>query len=229
VDLQQLGRVRLGRQPEVAHDRGRRPRHLARRISAQWLHRPASVHHHRPGRRLASRRRARRPDPDPDGEDGLDQPGLVDVLGATTKVYINDTASAFGATQRVGVVVSGEVTIELPTERRWTLDSSTAPRRVGLFGPRQVSARLVVEFDQLTDWTAFAAATAQRVRIESVGPTLGGSAYKATLDLPGVWEAFVLGEDNGVITTELTLAGQYDTTPAADIAAVVVNDRAALP
>jgi hypothetical protein len=155
--------------------------------------------------------------------------GLVDILGATTKVYINDTASAFGATQRVGVVVSGEVTIELPTDRRWTLDSSTAPKRVGLFGPRQVSARLVVEFDQLTDWTAFAAATAQRVRIESVGATLGSSAYKATIDIPGVWEAFVLGEDNGVITTELTLAGQYDTTPAADIAAVVVNDRASLP
>jgi hypothetical protein len=155
--------------------------------------------------------------------------GLVDILGATTKVYVNSAASAFGTTQRAGIVVSGQVTIEVGTDRRWTLDSSVTPSRLGVFGPRVVSAQLVVEFDAIGDFTALQAASAQRVRIESVGPTLGSSAYKATLDLPGVWEALEFGEDNGVVTATLRLHGMYDTGPAADIAAVVVNDRAALP
>lgn len=154
--------------------------------------------------------------------------GLVDVLGATTKVYV-DTSSAFGTTQRVGTVLSGSVSIELAVDRIWTLDASTAPRRVALLGPRQISARLVVDWSATTDYTGFQAATAQRVRIESVGPTLGASAYKATLDVGGVWTEYALADSGGLFVTELSLAGLYDSSIGADIKAVVVNDRGTLP
>lgn len=154
---------------------------------------------------------------------------IVDVLGTTTKVYVNDSASAFGATQRVGSLVSAEIEIGIGTGVRYTLDGSRNPTRQAVVGPRVIGAKLVVEYDSQTEHTAAQAATARRVRIESIGPTLGASAYRCTIDLPGTWDAYEWGDDGGVRTEQLTLVGQYDATPAADIAAVVVNASATLP
>lgn len=153
---------------------------------------------------------------------------LVDVLGTTTKVYV-DSALAFGTTQKVGDVVSADIEIDLGTEARYTLDGARNPFRVGVVKPRTVKAKIVVEYDAQAAYTATHAATAQRIRVASTGPTLGGSAYRAQFDLPGVWDAHVLADNNGVVVEELSLAGQYDATPAADIAAVVVCDRATVP
>lgn len=153
---------------------------------------------------------------------------IVDVLTTLTKVYI-DTTSVFGTTQRVGSVVSAEIEIGIGTGVRYTLDGSRNPTRQAVVGPRAISAKLIVEYDSQTEYTAAQAATAKRVRIEATGPTLGASAYRCTLDLPGTWDAYDWGDDGGVRTETLTLVGQYDATPAADIAAVVVNASATLP
>lgn len=154
--------------------------------------------------------------------------GLKSILGTTTKAYF-DTSSAFGTTQRTGTVLSADIDIELGVERRYTLDGARTAYRIGVTGPRKISAKIVTEYAAQGDFTSTHAATAQRVQLVATGATLGTGNYAATISLPGVYTAHTLGEDNGVITQELTLEGQYDSTPGADITAVVVNDSASLP
>lgn len=154
--------------------------------------------------------------------------GIVDVLGTTTKLFI-DTSSAFGTTQRTAAVLSADIDITVGTAPRYTLDSNRAAVRMAVVGNRSISAKIVAEYDAQTEYTATHAATAKRVRLSSTGPSLGGSNYVCQIDLPGVWESWEVGDDDGVVTEQLTLAGQYDTTPASDIAASVTNASATLP
>lgn len=153
---------------------------------------------------------------------------ITDVLGTLTKVYI-DTSSAFGTTQRAGAVVSADIDITVGTNPRYTLDGQRNPFRMAVTGNRQISAKLVVEYDAQTEYTAAHAGTAKRVRIKATGPTLGASTYICQLDLPGTWDSHEFGDDDGVVTEQMTLTGQYDTTPASDIAAQIVTDSATLP
>jgi hypothetical protein len=154
---------------------------------------------------------------------------MVDVLGTTTKVYLNGTGSAFGVTQMAGTVISADVDIKIGSAGRYTMDAQRNPYRVGVTGPRAISAKIVMEYDAQTAYTAVHAGTAQRLRIESVGPALGSSFYKCNLDLPGTWESHDFGDDDGVVTQELTLGAQYDATPVADINGLIVNAVAVLP
>lgn len=154
--------------------------------------------------------------------------GVKSVLGTGTKAYF-DTSSAFGTTQRTGTVISADIDIELGVDRRYTLDGARTPYRIAVTGPRKIGAKIVTEYAAQSDYTSTHAATAQRIRLVATGASLGTGNYAVTIDLPGVYSAITLGNDNGVITQELTLEGQYDATPAADIAAVVVTDSATLP
>lgn len=154
--------------------------------------------------------------------------GIKDVLGTGTKAYF-DTASSFGTTARVGTVISADIDISLGTSARYTLDATRNAYRMAVTGPRDIKAKIVTEYAAQTDYTAAHAGTAQRLRIEGVGDTLGTGTYKCTIDIPGTWEGPTFGDDSGVITQELNLAAQYDTTPAADINAAVVNASATLP
>jgi hypothetical protein len=153
---------------------------------------------------------------------------IVDVLGPGTKVYLNGTGSAFGATQKTGDVLSADLSIDIGANARYTLDGARNPTRIAVTSPRKISCKVVAEYDVQTDYTAVHAATPQRLRLEAIGPTLGGSAYKSNFDIPGVWDTFAIGKDGDVITEEMQLTAQYDTTPGADINAVVVNSTAAL-
>lgn len=154
--------------------------------------------------------------------------GIVDVLGTTTKMFI-DTSSAFGTTQRTAAVVSADIDITVGTAARYTLDANRAAVRMAVTSNRSISAKIVAEYDAQGEYTATHAATAKRVRILSTGPTLGGSTYICQIDLPGVWDSWESGDEDGVVTEQLSLVGQYDATPASDIAASVTNASGTLP
>jgi hypothetical protein len=142
------------------------------------------------------------------------------VLATGTKAYIDPTT--FGTTQRA-TVLSAEISFDIGVEARWYLSGSRAPGRVAVTGPRAITAKIVAEWDSITEFDATHAATIRKVRLETTGATLGSSAYRFTLDLPGVWESHVLAADGGVITEELSLRALYDATLGADVKAVVVN------
>ena len=54
---------------------------------------------------------------------------IIDVLGTTTKVYIDTSAAAFGTTQRVGSVIKADISIEIGGEAPWA-----QPRRIAASG-----------------------------------------------------------------------------------------------
>lgn len=156
--------------------------------------------------------------------------GVEDILGTQTKVYL-DSASAFGTTQLTGDLVSADVSIKQGFAQRFVVNGAGTAYRIAIVKERAVSAKIIVEFDAagLAALNAFTAKTAQRLRLAATGPTLGLTNYSATVDVAGTWDAAPLANDAGVITVELDLVGQYDSTPAADIVATVVNAAATLP
>ena len=151
----------------------------------------------------------------------------TDVLGLHTKVYIDPTT--IGTTQQVGRIVSANFKIDQGFDRRFTLDSQSSAYRIALIKERKVTAKIVAEYDAQINYTAWAADTAQKVRIKAQGAVLGSSFYISQFDFYGTWDSLVLGQDQGVVTTELNLMGRYDTTAATDVGAAITTTQAALP
>ncbi len=157
---------------------------------------------------------------------------VTHVEGSGTKVYVDTTT--FGTTEIVGRVVSADVTIEDGVVDRNTLDGNAtggdlyAPAKTALVEARKVSAKVVAEFSATTEYDDFRAANIKKLRLVRTGAVLGGSNYRAQLDIAGAWRTFAMGDDNGLITAELELSALYDTGLAADWQAVHVNGLAAL-
>lgn len=155
---------------------------------------------------------------------------IKDVLWTQTKVYFD--ASTFGSTQQVGRAVSFDFNLQNGIDPRFTLDAAGTAYRNALSKERSVDCTIVVEYDSQTQYTAWAAGTIQKIRLEATGDAVGAGNYKATLDINGFWEALTLGNDNGVQTTQLKLRGEYDATLASDVKLVVLNSvstRASMP
>lgn len=155
--------------------------------------------------------------------------GLLDVLGQNTKVYLNSTGSAFGTTQKTGVMQSCDIDIEIGSVLRYALDGTRSPIRTPIVHPRNITGKFVAEWDTITDYDATMGQTAERLRIEAVGAVLGSSNWKSNFDVPCTFDSLDFGDDDGVVTEEVAFTAQYDSTPAADINAIVVNDSASLP
>lgn len=151
-----------------------------------------------------------------------------------TAVWL-DSTSAFGTTAVAGRLLSAEVTIETGMIARRALDGNTvgpdplAPTATVIAGRRSLSASIVAIFSSIVEFDAWRAATAQRLRLRRTGPVLGGSNWRATLDLAGIWRTFAIGDSDGLVTAELELAGVLDASIAAEWRAEVVNDLATLP
>lgn len=161
---------------------------------------------------------------------GLSLPStLVDILGTNTKVYVDTAGGTIGTTQLTGVVVSASISLGTGMTARHTLDGQAYPYRIARSGRRSVEAKLVIEYASQTEYTAWAADTERLVRIEATGPSLGTGTYKATLNLYGIWDALELGDDGDVKTLELTLAGRYNSTAAAEVTATLVNSISSAP
>lgn len=148
-----------------------------------------------------------------------------DVLWTQTKVYIDTSAGSYGGTQQVGRIVSADFNLVNGTAPRHTLDGATTPYRIALSKERSIDVTIVAEYDSQTQYTAWAANTVQRVRIEATGP----SSRKATLDINGYWDALPFGNDNGVITLQMKLKGLYDPSGiSSDVKLVAINGVASL-
>ena len=154
---------------------------------------------------------------------------LVDILGTNTKVYIDTAGGTVGTTQVVGTVVSANIKLGTGITPRHTLDGIATPYRTARSGRRSTEATLVIEYASQTEYTAWAAGTVRKVRIEATGPALGTGTYKATINLYGPWNELEVDDDGDVKTLALTLRGQYDSTAAAEVTATLVNSISATP
>lgn len=79
-----------------------------------------------------------------------------------------------------------------------------------------------------TEWDARRAGTMRKLRLTTLGPTLGAGNYKVQLDLYGKWSARKLATSGGFGIEELTMQPVYDTTFSGDHQVIVVNDQATI-
>lgn len=79
-----------------------------------------------------------------------------------------------------------------------------------------------------TEWDAYIAKTVRKIRVLTTGPALGGSTYKISLDLYGVYTAMQNAEVDGLGVQKFTLEPLYDTTATADFVLAVTSDEATI-
>lgn len=79
-----------------------------------------------------------------------------------------------------------------------------------------------------TEWDAYVSKTIRKIRVRTTGPSLGGSAYSATLDLYGVYTDMKTAEVDGLGVQKFTLEPIFDTGVSTDFSLVVVNATASI-
>lgn len=143
-----------------------------------------------------------------------------------TIVYI-DQSSAIGTTAD-SYVIAVDWNLELGPVPLYTLDGTTAAAAVYRPNHRRWSATITRQFANDTYRSDYADKTTQKVRVRTLGASLGGSNYKLQLDLYGTITNRVLADVDGIVTEVLTLDQIYDATATADHQLVVVNEVASI-
>jgi hypothetical protein len=110
----------------------------------------------------------------------------------------------------------------------FTLNNSSSATATLRPNHRTWTATLTRYFANDSEWDAYMSAAIRKIRVRTVGPTLGASNYKIDLDLYGVYTARTIVEVDGIKMEQLTLEPVYDTTAATDFGLVVVNATAAI-
>lgn len=142
--------------------------------------------------------------------------GAAAAIGSTYVASANTTAVTIDTT------TIGTTADTYWSSLKWTLDngfqnlytlnnttSATATFRPGPVGWKLEGSRY---YANKTEWDCYIAKTPRKVRIKSVGPTIGSSTYYIQLDLYGVYTAMKNEEQNDLGFQTFTLEGVYDTT-----------------
>jgi hypothetical protein len=152
-----------------------------------------------------------------------------DILGAGAQAYIDSTTIG---TTAVADVVSFQFTLQNNWVQLFTFNGQLYPtkfyRKV-----RHASCSISVQFDTLTEYSAFMAGTERKVRLLMQGTNIAGTAgptkKSVAIDVYGPWATYPISEDNGVFIAKATLDSRYNAGAAADWKVVVVNGLATLP
>jgi len=151
------------------------------------------------------------------------------------KVYIDDTFAGLGTTQILGSLHGFRLRFDAMAQPKDYIDG----RPDLSFSSHGVKAayftlELQGEFQAQieTERTKARSASKRYVRLEAVGPALGGSNYKITIDLCCGYEQGVFdsnGEREGNDAVTLSLVQDYDPTPPLAAKFTVVNALSSLP
>lgn len=154
------------------------------------------------------------------------------LLGAFTKVYIDDAAGSIGGTQVTGALRKGSVKIEQVVDYKILDGDGFAYDAVGR-GERMTDVTL--SFEQTTAsrnevlqyLKNHVTVPAMRyVRLQILGNVISGGQERVTLDLPGTWKTFGFEEIGQNIVYTLTGRVKYDATLGYGLKATVVNSKA---
>ena len=158
------------------------------------------------------------------------------LLGAFTKVYIDETPGAIGGTQITGALRRGSVKFGFAAVEPKILDGDGFQYDAIGRGMRETEVTLV--FEQTTASRTevlhylrnhVTTAKMRYVRLVVLGNIIsgaGGGQESLTLDLPGVWMTAGFDEIGQNIVYTLTGKVKYDSTLARGLRAIVVNDKA---
>ena len=110
----------------------------------------------------------------------------------------------------------------------YALDGTLAAQAVYRPRHRMWTAQITRQYNAATEFTAYVAKTIRKVRVETTGAVLGGSNYKITQDMYGVWTGRTYDQTDDIITEVLTLEPVFDTGTSSSTSLVVVNATASI-
>jgi hypothetical protein len=159
------------------------------------------------------------------------------VPASLFKLWINDSFGTIGTTQKTGTLVSFRFAYTAPYQPKLYLDGRT-DLSFSSYGLKDADFTLELQ----TEFTAEMATeqaiadnnpgTLRYIRLEAVGPVLGGSFYEIEIDMACEYEEGgfnVSGNRDGNGTCTLKLVGSYDVTNSLFAKIKSVNALAALP
>lgn len=151
------------------------------------------------------------------------------TTGATT-AYIDTTT--IGSTAP-GDVLDAKLTLENGWEQIFELGGNlwaghaARPRR-------HLAVEATLQFDTTTEFAAFMAGTARKLRIKTTGTNITGSSPTTAKSM--TWDVYVpkwkvgdFGRLGSIWTVKLSGSGAYDSGTGASFSATVINDLATLP
>lgn len=137
-----------------------------------------------------------------------------------TQVYVD--ASTIGTTADTAFV-SADFTMNLNPVPFYSLNNSASASATYRPNHRTWQLQLVRQYNSATEWSIYQSKAVRKVRIRTLGPSLGSSNYKIDLDCYGVYTDRSWSDVDGIITETLTLEPVFDTTTSTSCSLVVVN------
>lgn len=157
----------------------------------------------------------------------LSDRATVSALGTGTQTFI-DTAT-IGSTADADVM-----DVEFNLVNGWkyldTLNGTAVATELLRTDPKAWKLTLTRYYRNDTELDAMIAKTVRKIRVQTTGPSLGGSAYRIRLDCYGVYDgdAYEKSEVDGIGVEKFVLVPQYDTTATTDVSLEVVTATAAI-
>lgn len=174
------------------------------------------------------------------GSNTFTSSGSVDIdtqpsplLGAFTKVYIDDTAVGIGGTQITGALRRGSIRFAWEEVEKKILSGNGYDYDAVGRGMRTTEVTLT--FEQTTQSRSevlqylknhVTVPSMRYVRLTVDGNIITGGREKLTLDLPGTWRTFGFDEIGQNIVYTLTGRVLYDSTLGYGLKATVINNKA---
>jgi hypothetical protein len=150
---------------------------------------------------------------------------VVPMSSNNTIVYVD--ATTIGTTADTNFV-SADFNLDLGPVAFYALDGTTSANAIHRPNPRTWSCTLVRRYADATERSIYKSKAERKVRIRTTGAALGGSNYRTTLDLYGVYTGRESADIDGIITEELTLENIYDTAASKSFSLEVVNATASI-
>jgi hypothetical protein len=149
------------------------------------------------------------------------------VVAAGTILYSDAIGGTIGTTAVSGSVRSGSIVIDNQLEEKIYSENTTTVAADFGRGEQIVTAEVLVEFANDTEFGRFRAGTNRMLRIQKTGPNIGATPttdYRVRFDLPVAHlVSFVPGVTGNNLTATLGYVGMRSTTSLQPISVAVVN------
>lgn len=117
---------------------------------------------------------------------------------------------------------------DLKSVNLYTLNNTTAAQDTLRPNAPEWTATVRRYYRNDTENDAYVAKTLRKIRVRTLGPSLGGGTYKVDLELYGKYTDRAWAEVDGLGVEEYTLGQIFDSGAATDFQMVVVNDQSTI-
>lgn len=151
----------------------------------------------------------------------------ISALGTNSRLYIDSTTIGTTADDDI---LDASFTLSNGFTYLDTLDNTSNAKEILRTEPKSWRLEMTRYYRNDTELDAMIAKTVRKVRVRTLGASLGASNYKIDLDLYGVYDgdAYEKSEVDGLGVEKFVLVPQYDSGGATDFSLTVVNATASI-